>query len=240
MHPLEERISHQFRNPQLLTEALTHPSVRHEKQRAHFDNQRLEYLGDAVLQLVISEHLFRLFTDAGEGRLTTRRARLVSRGSLQARAVRLHPGRYLLVGAGHDTSGGRERTTLRDSRRITSTWRGSPSGPASSRARALGSMSASETVRPSASDTAFWATPTTSPLCVPPPRSAAPPTRAATGMPVTRQPNRSGACPVLWALAVATGGAAIRKGFRWLLRFSQRSRFLVRWSRKARRSGFPA
>ncbi|HEY5036824.1 MAG TPA: ribonuclease III domain-containing protein, partial [Chthoniobacterales bacterium] len=70
MHPLEERIAHRFGNPQLLAEALTHPSVRHEKQQAHFDNQRLEFLGDAVLQLVITEHLFARFSDAAEGRLT--------------------------------------------------------------------------------------------------------------------------------------------------------------------------
>ncbi len=115
MHPLEERIQHQFRDPQLLTEALTHPSVRHEQKRAHFDNQRLEFLGDAVLQLVITEHLFRVFADAGEGRLTTRRARLVSRGSLAAHALRLDLGRYLLLGRGEEASGGRARaSTLAD------------------------------------------------------------------------------------------------------------------------------
>lgn len=115
MHPLEERIGHQFRDPQLLTEALTHPSVRHEKQRAHFDNQRLEFLGDAVLQLVITEHLFSLFHEAGEGRLTTRRARLVSRASLRAHAQKLDLGRYLFLGRGEEASGGRERaSTLAD------------------------------------------------------------------------------------------------------------------------------
>ncbi len=115
MHPLEERIQHQFRNPQLLAEALTHPSVRHEKQRAHFDNQRLEFLGDAVLQLVITEHLFSLFTEAGEGRLTTWRARLVSRESLRAHAARLDLGRHLFLGRGEEASGGRERdSTLAD------------------------------------------------------------------------------------------------------------------------------
>lgn len=115
MHPLEERIEHSFRNPQLLAEALTHPSVRHEKQRAYFDNQRLEFLGDAVLQLVITEHLFALFTEAGEGRLTTRRARLVSRDSLRAHALKLDLGRHLFLGRGEEASGGRERpSTLAD------------------------------------------------------------------------------------------------------------------------------
>jgi ribonuclease-3 len=115
VHPLEERIQYEFRNPQLLTEALTHPSVRHEKQRTHFDNQRLEFLGDAVLQLVITEHLFNLFAAAGEGQLTTRRARLVSRESLRAHAAKLDLGRHLLLGRGEEASGGRERaSTLTD------------------------------------------------------------------------------------------------------------------------------
>ena len=51
MTPLEERIGYKFRNSLLLAEALTHPSLGHETQRYHFDNQRLEFLGDAVLQL---------------------------------------------------------------------------------------------------------------------------------------------------------------------------------------------
>lgn len=109
MHPLEERISYQFRNPRLLTEALTHPSIAHEKQQPQFDNQRLEFLGDAVLQMVITEHLFARYTEAGEGRLTTRRARLVSRGSLKVRAAALDLGRHLLMGRGEEASGGRQR-----------------------------------------------------------------------------------------------------------------------------------
>ena len=78
MHPLEEQIGYKFRNSLLLAEALTHPSLGHETQQVHFDNQRLEYLGDAVLQLLFSEHLYRRFSDAGEGQLTKLRARLVS------------------------------------------------------------------------------------------------------------------------------------------------------------------
>lgn len=115
MNPLEERIRYQFRNPRLLAEALTHPSVSHEKQRPHFDNQRLEFLGDAVLQLVITEHLFARYSEAGEGRLTTRRSRLVSRESLKVHAARLDLGRHLLMGRGEEASGGRQRdSTLGD------------------------------------------------------------------------------------------------------------------------------
>lgn len=115
MHSLEERIGYQFRDPQLLTEALTHPSVAHEKQRKHFDNQRLEFLGDAVLQLIITEHLFGRYHEAGEGRLTTRRSRLVSREALKNYAAQLDLGCHLIMGRGEEASGGRQRdSTLSD------------------------------------------------------------------------------------------------------------------------------
>lgn len=109
--PLEERIGYKFRNSLLLAEALTHPSVRHETQRDHLDNQRLEFLGDAVLQLVITERLFRHFDEEAEGRLTKLRSRLVSRETLKTYALALDLGTYLMMGRGEDSSGGRERTS---------------------------------------------------------------------------------------------------------------------------------
>jgi ribonuclease-3 len=113
--PLEERIGYKFRNPLLLAEALTHPSVGHELQRQHFDNQRLEFLGDAILQLVITEYLFRNFSAAAEGQLTKLRSRLVSRQSLKARAAALDLGGFLMMGRGEEASGGRQRiSTLAD------------------------------------------------------------------------------------------------------------------------------
>lgn len=115
MHPLEKRIGYRFSNPALLTEALTHPSVGHEKQKRHVDNQRLEFLGDAVLQLIITQHLFARYDEAGEGRLTTRRSRLVSREALKVHAARLELGQHLLMGRGEEASGGRQRdSTLGD------------------------------------------------------------------------------------------------------------------------------
>jgi ribonuclease-3 len=115
MSPIEERIGYKFRNSLLLAEALTHPSLGHETQRYHFDNQRLEFLGDAVLQLVISEHLFRRFGGGAEGQLTKLRSRLVSRETLKMHAAALDLGRYLLMGRGEEASGGRDRTsTLAD------------------------------------------------------------------------------------------------------------------------------
>jgi ribonuclease-3 len=115
MTPLEERIGYKFRNPLLLAEALTHPSVGHELQRQHFDNQRLEFLGDAVLQLVITEQLYRNFGAEAEGQLTKLRSRLVSRETLRTHAAALDLGRYLMMGRGEEASGGRQRTsTLAD------------------------------------------------------------------------------------------------------------------------------
>ena len=115
MSPLEERIGHKFRNPLLLAEALTHPSLRHETQRQEFDNQRLEFLGDAILQLVITEHLYDKFRTEPEGQLTKLRSRLVSRDTLKKHALALDLGQYLLMGRGEEASGGRARSsTLAD------------------------------------------------------------------------------------------------------------------------------
>jgi ribonuclease-3 len=115
MHPLEERIGYKFRNSLLLAEALTHPSLRHETQQRHFDNQRLEFLGDAILQLIISEHLYEHFADQPEGQLTKLRSRLVSREALKHYAAALELGGFLLMGRGEEASGGRSRiSTLAD------------------------------------------------------------------------------------------------------------------------------
>jgi ribonuclease III len=115
VNPLEERIGHKFRNSLLLAEAMTHPSLGHETQRHHFDNQRLEFLGDAVLQLIITQHLYVMFPREAEGRLTKLRSRLVSREALRAHAQRLDLGQFLMMGKGEEASGGRERTsTLAD------------------------------------------------------------------------------------------------------------------------------
>src|SRR3954447_3554429 len=111
MNPLEERIGYKFRNPLLLAEALTHPSVGHETQRHHFNNQRLEFLGDAILQLVITEYLYHHFSAEAEGQLTKLRSRLVSRESLRVRAAALDLGQYLMIGRGEEASGGRKRAS---------------------------------------------------------------------------------------------------------------------------------
>ena len=115
MNPLEQRLKYKFRNALLLAEALTHPSLGHETQRHHFDNQRLEFLGDAVLQLIFTEYLFDQFPQLSEGYLTKIRARIVSRDGLRLLAERLGLGRYLMMGRGEEANGGRDRSsTLSD------------------------------------------------------------------------------------------------------------------------------
>jgi ribonuclease III len=115
MNPLEQRIKYKFRNSLLLAEALTHPSLGHETQRHHFDNQRLEFLGDAVLQLIFTEYLFDQYQKLGEGQLTKIRARIVSREGLRVLAERIGIGKYLMMGRGEEANGGRERaSTLSD------------------------------------------------------------------------------------------------------------------------------
>lgn len=115
MQSLESRIHYKFRNSLLLAEALTHPSLAYESQRPHFDNQRLEFLGDAVLQLIVTEQLYRVFPDFPEGRLTKLRARVVSRRALARFAMAIHLGDYVLLGKGEEATGGRRRlSTLAD------------------------------------------------------------------------------------------------------------------------------
>jgi len=111
MNPLEKRIQYKFRNSLFLAEALTHPSLGHETQRHHFDNQRLEFLGDAVLQLIFTEHLFDRFPTLPEGHLTKMRSRLVSREGLKVHAVAIGIGEYLMMGRGEESSGGRLRAS---------------------------------------------------------------------------------------------------------------------------------
>ncbi len=115
MESLEALIAYPFRNPALLEEALTHASLAYETQRSCPDNQRLEFLGDAVLELIISQHLFAAFPGAAEGALTKLRARVVSRQALAVYALKLDLGARLRMGRGEESSGGRERdSTLAD------------------------------------------------------------------------------------------------------------------------------
>lgn len=109
MTALEEKLKYSFKNPELLEEALTHSSVVHETKKAYRDNQRLEYLGDAVFQLLASEFLFHLHPQESEGILTQQRAHLVNRYAICALARKMGIGEALLLGKGEEIDGGRER-----------------------------------------------------------------------------------------------------------------------------------
>ena len=107
--PLEARLGYAFREAGLLRLALTHPSVAHELGTPVQHNQRLEFLGDAVLQLVLTRALYERFPDFGEGPLTKARAKLVNRRSLAEHGRRLQLGAHLILSRGEDLHGGRER-----------------------------------------------------------------------------------------------------------------------------------
>jgi ribonuclease-3 len=115
MNSLENVLGYKFTNSLLLAEALTHPSLAYETQRPRFDNQRLEFLGDAVIQLVLTELLYEMFPGFNEGKLTKLRARLVSGDALKRFAMSMNLGSYVMMGKGEEATGGRERaSTLAD------------------------------------------------------------------------------------------------------------------------------
>src|SRR5512146_2607804 len=91
---LQERLGYTFRDTGLLKLALTHPSVAHEQGAPVQTNQRLEFLGDAVLQLVLTRELYEKFPAFGEGPLTKARAKLVNRRTLAERARTLGLGQH--------------------------------------------------------------------------------------------------------------------------------------------------
>lgn len=106
---LQQRLGHTFRDPGLLRLALTHPSVAHEHGAPVQTNQRLEFLGDAVLQLVLTRELYEKFPAFDEGPLTKARAKLVNRRTLAERARQLGLGQHLILSRGEELHGGRER-----------------------------------------------------------------------------------------------------------------------------------
>ena len=106
---LQDRLGYVFRDTALLQLALTHPSIAHEAGSPVQTNQRLEFLGDAVLQLVLTRELYEKFPGFGEGPLTKARAKLVNRRTLAERAKNLNLGPHLIVSRGEEIHGGRER-----------------------------------------------------------------------------------------------------------------------------------
>lgn len=106
---LQSRLGYAFRDESLLRLALTHPSIAHEGGGVQPHNQRLEFLGDAVLQLILTRELYEKFQEFSEGPLTKARAGLVNQNSLAERAGALDLGAHLILSRGEDMGGGRER-----------------------------------------------------------------------------------------------------------------------------------
>ncbi|MCB9729016.1 MAG: ribonuclease III [Deltaproteobacteria bacterium] len=109
---LELALGHAFADPRLLRRALTHSSWSHEFDGDVANNERLEFLGDAVLELAISAWLFRSYPQMPEGQLTQMRARVVNARALADLAQNLHVGGLLRVGVGEERTGGRKRRSL--------------------------------------------------------------------------------------------------------------------------------
>ena len=109
----EEKLGYTFRNKALLENALTHSSYANEHRReGATSNERLEFLGDAILGLVVAEHLFRTHPDKPEGELTKLRAELVCEKSLAEVAGRLELGKVLKLGHGESHGGGSHRPSM--------------------------------------------------------------------------------------------------------------------------------
>jgi ribonuclease III len=109
LNELQQRVEYRFGDESLLRLALTHPSVAHDAPGNTPHNQRLEFLGDSVLSLVLTKELYEKFPSYGEGPLTKARAQMVNRRTLAAEARRLGLGEHLIVSRGEETSGGRNR-----------------------------------------------------------------------------------------------------------------------------------
>jgi ribonuclease-3 len=113
LNEFEERIGYQFHNLGLLRQALTHSSYANEKHMKKLsDNERLEFLGDAVLEIISSEFLFHNYPDVPEGQLTKLRASIVCEPTLALCTEELSLGEYLYLGKGEDMTGGRKRKSV--------------------------------------------------------------------------------------------------------------------------------
>ncbi len=110
---LETAIGYSFKNITLLQNALTHSSYANEQWHNSLkSNERLEFLGDSVLGMVVAEHLYKTFPDRPEGELTRMRADMVCETSLAQIAYKITLGNYLLLGHGEEQSGGRNRPSI--------------------------------------------------------------------------------------------------------------------------------
>ena len=113
LEQFEDIIKYKFNNIELLRKAFTHSSYANEKHIEKYDNnERLEFLGDAVLELVISDYIFKNYPHMPEGELTKLRAGTVCEGSLAERARDISLSDYIMLGKGEETTGGRHRDSI--------------------------------------------------------------------------------------------------------------------------------
>ena len=108
----EEKIGYKFRDRNLLFEALTHSSYANESKHQYRSNERLEFLGDSVLSLVVSEYLFETYTAYPEGELSKTRATLVCEKMLAKFAKKIDLGEYIIFGRGEAQNGGKDRPSI--------------------------------------------------------------------------------------------------------------------------------
>lgn len=110
---LESILNYKFGDIEILNTALVHSSYANEnKLLVHKNNERLEFLGDAVLNLIVSEYLFNEYKESPEGDLTKRRATIVCEPSLAFASRKLELGKYILLGKGEESTGGRKRESI--------------------------------------------------------------------------------------------------------------------------------
>lgn len=110
---LSDILNYKFNNIQLLNESITHSSYANENKKKNIKyNERLEFLGDSVLSIVISDHLFKRLINVQEGDLTKIRASIVCEPSLAKCSQVMNIGKYLLLGKGEESTGGRERVSI--------------------------------------------------------------------------------------------------------------------------------
>jgi ribonuclease-3 len=109
LQTFQTRLQYSFNDIGLLRQALTHPSVAHEGDRTSRHNQRLEFLGDAVLGLALTSELYVKFPDESEGPLTKARAQMINENTLADQARRIELQNYLFLSRGEEANGGRER-----------------------------------------------------------------------------------------------------------------------------------
>lgn len=115
LNKLEESIGYKFKEQRLLIEALTHSSYSNELKSKKINlpcNERLEFLGDSVLSIIVSEYLYSSYKDVPEGELTKLRAAVVQSSALAGYARKIELGKYLYLGHGEEKCNGRERQSL--------------------------------------------------------------------------------------------------------------------------------